>query len=87
MLHPSYNELMAKINDSNDKDQEPIINSRYSIVIASAKRARQLISGAESELDTADMSKPLSTAVGELFEGIVHIVGEEDIAEDQITDL
>ncbi len=87
MLHPSYNELIEKVNDSVEAGEEPIVNSRYSIVIAAAKRARQLIAGDEPLIDDASSDKPLSTAVEELFEGKVHIIGEEDVAEDEIKDL
>ena len=41
MLHPSYTELMKVING--DSEEEKVISSRYSIVLASAKRARQII--------------------------------------------
>lgn len=87
MLHPSYNELIEKVNDSVEAGEEPIVNSRYSIVIAAAKRARQLIAGDEPLIDNASSDKPLSTAVEELFEGKVHIIGEEDVAEEEIKDL
>ena len=43
MLHPSYTELMKVING--DSEEEKVISSRYSIVLATAKRARQLIAG------------------------------------------
>jgi DNA-directed RNA polymerase subunit omega len=38
MLHPSYTELMKLINQDSE-DDTPVINSRYSIVMATAKRA------------------------------------------------
>ena len=47
MIHPSYFELMDKINSKHDTDDTPLITSRYSIVLATSKRARQLIDGAE----------------------------------------
>ena len=47
MIHPSYNELMKVVNNNAEYGEEPVVNSRYSIVIASAKRARQIIGGAE----------------------------------------
>jgi DNA-directed RNA polymerase subunit omega len=84
MLHPSYNELIEKVNDSVEAGEEPIVNSRYSIVIAAAKRARQLIAGDEALTENPATDKPLSTAVEELFEGKVHIIGEEDVAEEEI---
>ena len=62
MLHPSYSELMQVING--DDEDKNIITSRYSLVIASAKRARQLIGGDMPLTEDADEQKPLSTAVG-----------------------
>ena len=47
MLHPSYTELMEKINKEGEQGEEPVINSRYSIVIATSKRAREIIAGDE----------------------------------------
>lgn len=43
MIHPSYVELMKVVNDGVEIGEEPVVNSRYSIVIAAAKRARQII--------------------------------------------
>ncbi|ONI44332.1 DNA-directed RNA polymerase subunit omega [Candidatus Epulonipiscioides gigas] len=40
MLEPSYSQLMEKINHDAG---EQLITSRYSIIIATAKRARQII--------------------------------------------
>ena len=46
MLHPSYVELMKVVNKNSDEiGEEPVVNSRYSIVCATAKRARQIIDG------------------------------------------
>ena len=47
MLHPSYADLMNVVNKDVSEDETPIVTSRYSIVMASAKRARQLVSGDE----------------------------------------
>ena len=41
MIHPSYVELMKVVNDGVEIGEEPVVNSRYSIVIAAAKRARR----------------------------------------------
>ena len=62
MLHPSYNDLLDTINQDVEPGEEPIVNSRYSIVIATAKRARQLIGGDE-RLVGGSTKKPLSVAV------------------------
>ena len=69
MLHPSYTELMKVING--DSEEEKVISSRYSIVLASAKRARQIIAGDEPLVEGAAGKKPLSTAVQEL--SLIHI--------------
>ena len=47
MIHPSYVELMKVVNYGVEIGEEPVVNSRYSIVLATAKRARQIIAGAE----------------------------------------
>ena len=38
MIHPSYVELMKVVNNNVEIGEEPVVNSRYSIVIAAAKR-------------------------------------------------
>lgn len=88
MLHPSYNDLINKVNSTVEEGEAPLIQSRYSIVIASAKRARQLVSGKPSTIKTADGKKPLSIAVDELDAGTLKLsregetpVFEEDIVE------
>lgn len=82
MIHPSYTELMKVVNNEAEIGEEPVVNSRYSIVIAAAKRARQIIAGAEPYTENAD-KKPLSIAVEELYSGDVKILGEDDdISED-----
>lgn len=83
MIHPSYTELMQKINSDTEPGEEPVINSRYSIVIAAAKRARQIIAGAEPYVVNST-GKPLSIAVDELYSGDVKIIGEDDEAEEDI---
>ena len=77
MLHPSYKEMIRKINDTaNEEDMQ--ITSRYSLVIAAAKRARQINSGSEPLVEAAPKEKNLSVAVDELFSGRVHILEEND---------
>ena len=83
MIHPSYTELMKVVNNTTEIGEEPVVNSRYSIVIASAKRARQIIAGAEPFVEDSEGKKPLSMAVEELFNGDVKILGE-DIEADEI---
>lgn len=80
MLHPSYTELMKVING--DSEEEKVISSRYSIVLASAKRARQIIAGDMPLVEEKDGAKPLSTAVEELWEEKVKILGDDEEAEE-----
>ena len=75
MLHPSYTELMKLINQDSE-DDTPVINSRYSIVMATAKRARQIVSG-DTVQGSFDAAKPLSAAVKELEQGRIRIIADE----------
>ena len=43
MLHPSYAELMERINKDAEENDTPTVQSRYSIVKATADRAKQII--------------------------------------------
>lgn len=77
MLHPSYTDLMAVINSEVEPGEEKVVNSRYSIVLATAKRARQLINGSEP-LVNADNKKPLSVAVDELYNSEIKILTDDE---------
>ena len=77
MIHPSYVELMKVVNNGVEIGEEPVVNSRYSIVIATAKRARHIIAGDEPLADKITCPKPLSIAVEELYESKVKIVPED----------
>ena len=77
MLHPSYTDLMKVVNSEVEEGETPVVNSRYSIVLATAKRARQIIAG-EAPLVDAEGKKPLSVAIQELESGQVKIVSEEE---------
>lgn len=73
MLRPSYAELMDVLNrETGDMDE---ITSRYTIVIAAAKRARQIIDGDEPMVPEIK-GKPLSTAVDELYNSKIKVVPE-----------
>lgn len=75
MLHPSYTDLMKVVNNGVEEGGNPVVSSRYSIVMATAKRARQIIGGDEALVnDNGD--KPLSLAVKELNEGKIKILSE-----------
>ena len=40
MLHPSYTDLMKVVNKDVEEGETKVVNSRYSIVMATAKRAK-----------------------------------------------
>ena len=80
---PSYNDLIKVVNSGVEPGDEPLIQSRYSIVIATAKRARQLIAGEESAVP-ADARKPLSIAIDELYQSKVKIINDDNTPEDEI---
>ena len=86
MLHPSYSDLIRVVNSEVEEGEQPVVQSRYSIVIATAKRARQIIAGAEPLVEDAEGKKPLSIAVEELYNGAVKILGEdEEITEEMVS--
>ncbi len=77
MLHPSYTDLINAVNRDVEPGEQPVVQSRYSIVIATAKRARQLVDG-EPALVPSYGKKPLSVAIDEVYKQKVHIVGDDD---------
>ncbi|MDF2820777.1 MAG: DNA-directed polymerase, omega subunit [Clostridiales bacterium] len=81
MLHPSYTDLMEIVNADTELGEEPVVQSRYSIVLATAKRARQIING-EKPLVADDGRKALSLAIDELYRGKIKIVSEGGPEED-----
>lgn len=76
MLHPSYTELINVANKEVEQGEAPVVKSRYSIVIATSKRARQLISGDKATV-SSNGKKPLSVAIEELYAQKVHIMAED----------
>lgn len=82
MLHPSYSDLMAVANSEVEDGEQPVVQSRYSIVMATSKRARQIISGDASLIENSEGKKPLSTAVDELYHSKIKILGEDEEAEE-----
>lgn len=66
MINPSVVELLTKVED------------RYSLVIVTSKRARQLIEGKRSLVEV-DSKKPLTIAINEVNEGIVTYERVKDI--------
>ena len=76
MIHPSYMEMIEAVNATSEDDTVPVVSSRYSIVMATAHRARQIIAGDTPLIPKAEGRKPLSIAVDELYRGQVKIVPE-----------
>lgn len=77
MLHPSYSDLMKVVNSEVEHGEAPVVNSRYSIVMATSKRARQIIGGEEPLINEKD-AKPLSIAVEELNQGKIKILSDDE---------
>lgn len=59
MLYPSINELRNKVD------------SRYTLVIMAAKRARDIVDGKPVLTDNCDNDKPISVATYEVDEGLI----------------
>lgn len=65
MLNPSVNDLLKKID------------SRYSLVIATSKRAREIIQEEFESEEGSVTNKPISAAVDEFYNDKFHIVNDE----------
>ena len=76
MLHPSYSDLMRIVNKNIEEGETKIVNSRYSIVLATSKRARQLIKGSAPLVAAKQGEKPLSVAIDELHSEQLIIIAE-----------
>lgn len=83
MLHPSYTDLMEVVNSEVEPGEQPVVQSRYSIVMATSKRARQIIAG-EEPLVNGCGKKPLSVAVEELYKSKIRITGDDEDEEETI---
>ena len=82
MLHPSYADLIKVVNSEVEEGEDPVVSSRYSIVMATSKRARQIIAG-DDELVDGRGKKPLSVAVEELNQGKIKILNDEALQEEE----
>jgi len=76
MLHPSYTDLMRIVNKDIEEGETKIVNSRYSIVLATSKRARQIIDGSTPLVSAKPGEKPLSIAIDELNSEQLKIIAE-----------
>lgn len=82
MLHPSYTDLMKVVNQGVEEGATKIVNSRYSIVLATAKRARQIIDGEMPLVPVKDGEKPLSIAIDEMNQGKMTIIAQDEEEEE-----
>jgi DNA-directed RNA polymerase subunit omega len=64
MLYPPINELIEKAG------------SRYALVIAASKRARDIVEGSDPLVKTAS-TKPVSIATLEIYEDKIEVIKEE----------
>lgn len=78
MIHPSYKEMIDAVNATSEDDTIPVVSSRYSIVMATSHRARQIVDGDEVLIDNVEDKKPLSIAVDEIYQGKVKILHEAE---------
>lgn len=76
MLRPSYSDLLLELNKN--ETEEDSINSRYTIVIAAAKRARELVLEQEPLTMNYKTNKPVTVAVQELYENKIKIIQNFD---------
>ena len=83
MLRPTYNDLIDSMN-KNREEGELEVQSRYSVVIASAKRARQIINGDAPLVKADEGRKPLSVAIEEISKNLVNVEKGLDYEEEPI---
>ena len=69
MVKPTVQELLTKAKN------------RYELVIATSKRARQIVSGAEVKTKVKEES-PVTLAANEIAEGEVEIIEPDEATED-----
>ena len=77
MLHPSYTDLIEAVNAGVEEGEATAVNSRYSIVMAAAKSAREIFDGSEPMVTVKGADKPLSIAIDEMNQSKIKIEGEE----------
>ena len=82
MIHPSYTELIDVLSGQESLDNSML--SRYTIIIAAAKRARQLVDGSGPLVDNIKVDKPVSIAVNELYNSKIKIISHNPDAEEAV---
>lgn len=73
MIYPSVADLVKKTG------------SRYALVIATAKRAREIASG-ETPLTECSSSKPVTIALNEINDGVVEVFDRDSKPKKEIND-
>lgn len=68
MINPSIIDLLKKVDN------------RYSLVVATSRRAREIIEGKGPSV-SEKTSKPLTIAIDEVNEGILEVTEREDLVE------
>ena len=77
--------ILHRLNESINSETEgdtPVVNSRYSIVMATAKRAREIIDGSMPLVDAKVGEKPLSIAIDEMNQGKMTIIAQDEEEEE-----
>lgn len=70
MIYPTLKELLEKVD------------SKYTLVVAVSKRARQIVEGQPKLTKTAS-NKPVTVAINEIAEGRLTYVRNSDINDEQ----
>ena len=73
MIYPAVTDLVKKAG------------SRYALVIATAKRAREIASG-DPALTDCDSTKPVTIALNEINKGLVEVYNHDERPEKKIND-
>lgn len=71
MIYPTLKELLEKVE------------SKYTLVVAVSKRARQIVDGQPKLTKTAS-NKPVTVAINEIAEGKLTYVKNSEISDEQI---
>jgi DNA-directed RNA polymerase subunit omega len=74
ILDPSLDQLMTKVD------------SKYALVVAAAKRGRQITEGREKVVETAG-PKPVTQALKEIADGAVHVLDTPPVRENYLPEV
>lgn len=86
MLRPSYSDLLEVISEETN---DITLGSRYTIVVAAAKRARELIAADKPLIldNEIQVHKPVSIAVNELYAGKIRVQHGEDVSGEEYVEM